>query len=1030
MRRHARAVGILGDVRREPAREPLQGERPAEGVADRLTGRLARDRLVRAAAAEAEVVRAGIAVLGALLPVGAARTGAASRSVVPRAHGRAGGGRAVVGGDAAAVHRDVQAAARRVDVVGAREAVVGAGLAFVDGRLDAAAPVRARVIRPARAEDAEPGVAAHVDRQMPACAGGTGVVGAGEPVVAVERRPGAAPGHASVGRRARVAVVACAAVGARGIGADAARGVAGSGVVTLVERRADDGVPARARTCLAGVRARARAVVVAGRAVRLGRVRACAGRRVARADVVALVLGGAGDGVRAGAGAGLARVGPRARAVVVARRAVRLGRVRARAGRRVARADVVALVLGGAGDGIPVRAALPLSGVGPRARAVVVARRAVRLGWVRAHAGRRVARADVVALVLGSAGDGVRAGARAGLAGIGARAGVAVVAPRAVRLCGVGARAGRRVALPDVVALILGGAGDGIRAGARAGFARIRARAGVAVVPCRTVRRCGVRAHAGRRVARAGVMALILGGAGDRVRAGARACLARVGARAGIAVVAGRAVGLGGFRARARRRVTGARVVALVLGRAQDGCPGYAAAALTRVADRAGVTVRARVAVDLRRVRARAGRRVARPRVVALVERRTRDGRARHAGAGLARVADRAGVVVAAGRPVGLRGVRARAGRGVARPRLVTLVRRAADDRRPRRAAAPLARVADRTGVVVATRTAAWLRGVRAHARRRVARAGVVAFVLCGADDGRSGHAAAALAHVADGTRVIVGARTAAGFGRIGARAGRRVARAGVVALAVRAADDGLPRAAVSGLAHVADGARVAVVAGRPVEHVRSRADARRRVARARVVTLVEGAAHDGRSRHAASREAHVAGRARVAVLARGAVGRQRRRAESRQRIARSGVVALIERSADDRRARRAAPELARVADRAGVAVLARGAADRHRMDACAGRRVAPVVGAGVAVGAVDGRSRDTCARRRVARLDAGAHVAVVAVGVDGAATGHPDRAPGGSRTSSERTCDDDRERETQGGHPLCIPGQCLTTKL
>src|SRR5438552_12987047 len=79
MRRHARAVGILGDVRREPAREPLQGERPAEGVADRLTGRLARDRLVRAAAAEAEVVRAGIAVLGALLPVGAARTGAASR---------------------------------------------------------------------------------------------------------------------------------------------------------------------------------------------------------------------------------------------------------------------------------------------------------------------------------------------------------------------------------------------------------------------------------------------------------------------------------------------------------------------------------------------------------------------------------------------------------------------------------------------------------------------------------------------------------------------------------------------------------------------------------------------------------------------------------------------------------------------------------------------------------------------------------------------------------------------------------------
>src|SRR5438552_11758414 len=308
MRRHARAVGILGDVRREPAREPLEGERPAEGVADRLTGRLARDRRVRAAAAEAEVVRAGIAVLGALLPVGAARTGAASRSVVPRAHGRADGGRAVVGGDAAAVHRDVQAAARRADVVGAREAVVGAGLAFVDGRLEAAALVRARVTRPARAEDAEPGVAAHVDRQMPARAGGTGVVGAGEPVVAVERRPGAAPGDAAVGRRASVAVVACAAVGARGIGADAARGVAGPGVVTLIRRHADDRGSV-AGTGLAVVGRGARVRVVATRTVRPRRVGADPRAGVAGPDRMALIERLADDGVGARARAGLARVG-------------------------------------------------------------------------------------------------------------------------------------------------------------------------------------------------------------------------------------------------------------------------------------------------------------------------------------------------------------------------------------------------------------------------------------------------------------------------------------------------------------------------------------------------------------------------------------------------------------------------------------------------------------------------------------------------------------------------------------------------
>src|SRR5439155_615945 len=276
------------------------------------------------------------------------------------------------------------------------------------------------------------------------------------------------------------------------------------------------------------------------------------------------------------------------------------------------------------------------------------------------------------------------------------------------------------------------------------------------------------------------------------------------------------------------------------------------------------------------------------------------------------RVGARAGVAVVAGRAVGLGGFRARARRRVTGARVVALVLGRAQDGRPGYAAAALTRVADRAGVTVRARSAVDLRGVRAHAGRRVARAGVVAFVLRGADDGRSGHAAAALAHVADGTRVIVGARTAAGFGRIGARAGRRVARARVVALVLRDARDGLPRGAVSGLAHVADRARVGVVAGRPVEHVRIGADARRRVAR--------------------------------------------------------------------------------------------------------------VVGAGVAVGAVDGRSRDTCARRRVARLDAGAHIAVVAVGVDGAATGDPDRAPGGSRASSERTCDDDGERETQERHPLCIP--------
>src|SRR5439155_225883 len=330
-----------------------------------------------------------------------------------------------------------------------------------------------------------------------------------------------------------------------------------------------------------------------------------------------------------------------------------------------------------------------------------------------------------------------------------------------------------------------------------------------------------------------------------------------------------------------------------------------AGAGLARVGPRARAVVVARRAVRLRGVRAHAGRRVARAGVVTLVLRGAGDGVRARAGAGLAGVRARAGVAVVAGRTVRLRGVGAHAGRRVALPGVVTLVLRGADDGIHARAGARFARVRARACVAVVAGRTVRLRGVGARAGRRVARAGVVALVLGGAGDRLPRRARACLAHVGARARVAVVAGRAVGLGGVGARAGRRVARARVVALVPRDARDGLPRGAVSALAHVADRARVAVVAGRPVEHVRIGADARRRVARTRVVTLVEGAAHDGRSRHAASREAHVAGRARVAVLARGAVGRQRRRAEPRQRIARAGVVALIERGADDRRARR-----------------------------------------------------------------------------------------------------------------------------
>src|SRR5205823_2508294 len=100
--------------------------------------------------------------------------------------------------------------------------------------------------------------------------------------------------------------------------------IAGTGVVTLVEHRADDQIAAPADARLARVGEGADVAVVAGRAFWLQRGRADAGRRVAGPRVVTLIGGGADDGRRADAHAGMAGVRLRAGVAVVADRAVRL----------------------------------------------------------------------------------------------------------------------------------------------------------------------------------------------------------------------------------------------------------------------------------------------------------------------------------------------------------------------------------------------------------------------------------------------------------------------------------------------------------------------------------------------------------------------------------------------------------------------------------------------------------------------------------------------------------------------------------
>src|SRR5439155_1069759 len=87
---------------------------------------------------------------------------------------------------------------------------------------------------------------------------------------------------------------------------------------------------------------------------------------------------------------------------------------------------------------------------------------------------------------------------------------------------------------------------DRVSAQAGAGLARVTPGALVTVVAEAPVGLGGIRAGAGVRVARPGLVTLIRGGAEDRGTPLAGAVLAGVGPRAGVPVVAERAITLGG----------------------------------------------------------------------------------------------------------------------------------------------------------------------------------------------------------------------------------------------------------------------------------------------------------------------------------------------------------------------------------------------------------------------------------------------------------------------------------------------------
>jgi len=169
--------------------------------------------------------------------------------------------------------------------------------------------------------------------------------------------------------------------------------------VALIGGRADDGIVTRASASLTGIGLGALVVVVAGRAVGLGRIGANTGVRITGAGVVTLIGGGANNRIGTGAGTRLTGVGLGALVTVVARRAIVLGRVRTIPGSRVADAGLMTLIESRADDRIGASARSRLASVCLGTKVAIVAGCPVRFDRVGANTGVRVTGADIVTLV-------------------------------------------------------------------------------------------------------------------------------------------------------------------------------------------------------------------------------------------------------------------------------------------------------------------------------------------------------------------------------------------------------------------------------------------------------------------------------------------------------------------------------------------------------------------------------------------------------------------------------------------------------
>lgn len=197
-------------------------------------------------------------------------------------------------------------------------------------------------------------------------------------------------------------------------------------------------------------------------------------------------------------------------------------------------------------------------------RAAVVASRAVRGVGIRTLSSCGVACAGDMTLVQGNASYGVRTDAVPVLARVRLRAGVAVVASDAVIGVGIGALPRSGIADSSSMTLVLSQASYRGTPDASTVLACVWLSAAVTVAACRTARGVRIRALASSGIAGAHHMTLVQRGADDGAGPNASAVLAYVRLRAGVAVVASNTVVRDWIRALASSGIADPRYVALV----------------------------------------------------------------------------------------------------------------------------------------------------------------------------------------------------------------------------------------------------------------------------------------------------------------------------------------------------------------------------------------------------------------------------------------------------------------------------------